>query len=82
MSYGSVDGLENEAQVAQVEDQLKIRKATRLPNNNQTINCLACDEEIPERRRKAVPGVRYCIECQRESDASTVKLVAKNPYMP
>ncbi len=25
---------------------------------------VGCGERIPEARRKAVPGVEYCIECQ------------------
>jgi RNA polymerase-binding transcription factor DksA len=31
--------------------------------------CLDCDEPIPEGRRKAVPGVQYCIKHQCEHDA-------------
>lgn len=27
-------------------------------------HCDECDSKIPEGRRKAVPGVKYCIECQ------------------
>jgi phage/conjugal plasmid C-4 type zinc finger TraR family protein len=27
--------------------------------------CDQCGDEIPERRRQAVPGCRYCIDCQR-----------------
>jgi DnaK suppressor protein len=26
--------------------------------------CLRCDEEIPEKRRKAVPWAAYCVNCQ------------------
>lgn len=26
--------------------------------------CKDCGEEIPEARRQAVPGVKFCIECQ------------------
>ena len=28
------------------------------------LRCKECDEEIPEGRRLAVPGVQYCIHCQ------------------
>ena len=31
--------------------------------------CEECDEDIPEARRKAVPGVRLCIYCQTHADA-------------
>lgn len=27
-------------------------------------HCKDCGEEIPEARRQAVPGVKFCIECQ------------------
>ena len=30
--------------------------------------CADCGEEIPERRREAVPGVRLCVECQSAAD--------------
>ncbi len=30
--------------------------------------CIDCEEEIPEARRKAVPGVQRCIECQQEKE--------------
>jgi DnaK suppressor protein len=30
--------------------------------------CLRCDEEIPEKRLKAVPWAGYCIACQEEID--------------
>ena len=31
--------------------------------------CIECDDEIPEPRRRAVPGVQTCIKCQAERDA-------------
>lgn len=30
--------------------------------------CEACGAEIPEARRKAVPGVQTCIDCARETE--------------
>jgi DnaK suppressor protein len=30
--------------------------------------CLRCDEEIPDRRLKAVPWAGYCIACQEKID--------------
>lgn len=32
--------------------------------------CKDCGEEIPEKRRKLVPGVKFCVDCQ---DTNTVK---------
>ncbi len=30
--------------------------------------CLRCDEEIPEKRLKAVPWASYCVDCQERID--------------
>ena len=30
--------------------------------------CEECGEPIPEARRRALPGVRLCLECQQEAD--------------
>lgn len=38
------------------------------PNAESAEWCEACDNEIPEARRKAVPGVTLCIECAREQE--------------
>lgn len=32
------------------------------------LHCEECDTPIPEARRKAVPGVRLCITCQKEKE--------------
>lgn len=28
--------------------------------------CMVCDEPIPEARRRAIPGVPTCVDCQAE----------------
>lgn len=35
-------------------------------------NCRICEELIPLARRRAVPGVQTCIECQQELEYATV----------
>ncbi|MCP3944519.1 MAG: TraR/DksA family transcriptional regulator [Desulfobacteraceae bacterium] len=37
-----------------------------VPNGPGRSNCLNCEEPISPARRRAVPGCRFCIECQRE----------------
>jgi len=32
------------------------------------LRCEECDADIPEARRKAVPGVRLCVTCQEARD--------------
>src|SRR6476661_1892318 len=31
--------------------------------------CLSCEEEIPEKRLRALPWARYCVTCQEEMGA-------------
>jgi len=41
---------------------------SRLPRGEGTLECVACGERIPERRREALPGVTTCIACQSGRD--------------
>ncbi len=36
----------------------------------ENIYCVCCGEEIPENRRKALPGCTLCIECKQLSENS------------
>jgi phage/conjugal plasmid C-4 type zinc finger TraR family protein len=45
------------------------RARSRLAQGESLLRCEDCDEEIPEARRRVVPGVRRCIRCQEEADA-------------
>ncbi len=53
---------------ATVEDAIK-RARSRLPSGPGLERCEECDAPIPEARRKAIPGVRLCVACQRALDA-------------
>ena len=48
---------------ASVEDAIKLARS-RLPKGEGATHCGECEEEIPEARREAIPGVRLCINCQ------------------
>lgn len=39
---------------------------SRLPGGESLTHCEECGAAIPEPRRKAMPGVRYCVKCQSE----------------
>jgi phage/conjugal plasmid C-4 type zinc finger TraR family protein len=41
----------------------------RMPTGESLEYCAMCGEDIPEKRRQALPGVRLCVECQSERDA-------------
>jgi phage/conjugal plasmid C-4 type zinc finger TraR family protein len=44
------------------------RVRSKQPAGPSLAQCAECGAEIPEARRKAVPGVRLCIACQGERD--------------
>ena len=52
---------------ATVKDAIK-RARSRLPRGRGLERCEECDVPIPEARRKAVPGVRLCVDCQQAQD--------------
>lgn len=61
------DGAVQEQIDASVEDAVA-RARKRMPRGESRSRCADCDEEIPEARRRAVPGVKLCIACQTERD--------------
>lgn len=40
----------------------------RMPEGEGETHCVLCGEEIPEGRRKALPGARTCVACQSDRD--------------
>lgn len=55
----------------QIDDTIKDaveRARSKLPVGDSLSHCEECDVPIPEARRKAVPGVRLCIDCQTARD--------------
>lgn len=48
------------------------RARARMPRGESEPFCAECGEPIPEARRRAVPGVRLCVECQQELDRKPV----------
>jgi phage/conjugal plasmid C-4 type zinc finger TraR family protein len=41
----------------------------RLPQGESAHECVECGDDIPERRRQALPGVQTCVACQTGRDA-------------
>ncbi len=62
------DGAVQDQIDATVEDAVK-RARDDLPQGDSLTHCEECNKSILEARRKAVPGVRLCINCQAELDA-------------
>ena len=61
------DGAVQDQIDATIKDAIK-RARSQLPSGPGLMRCEECDAEIPEARRKAVPGVRLCITCQEAHD--------------
>lgn len=63
------DGAVQDQIDASVDDEVK-RARSQLISGDSALHCVECDNEIPEARRKALPGVQLCIACQtlRESE--------------
>lgn len=39
-----------------------------MPAGEGSEECVICGDDIPEARRKALPGARTCVACQSERD--------------
>ncbi|GHF53336.1 DksA/TraR family C4-type zinc finger protein [Seohaeicola zhoushanensis] len=66
------DGAVNEQIEASIEDELKRLQIRRALVGESLTHCAECEEEIPEARRIALPGVKLCLDCQQERDARFV----------
>jgi phage/conjugal plasmid C-4 type zinc finger TraR family protein len=62
--------------LAQERSELFLRKALEshqkaAQSTEEVLDCSVCGDEIPERRRRAKPGARTCIDCQRRLERGT-----------
>jgi len=64
------DGAVSEQIEASISDELARMKAQRGPVGESLLECAECGEEIPEKRRLALPGVKLCIDCASERDGA------------
>ena len=51
-----------------------LRARARLPAGQGEAHCQACGDEIPQERRRVLPGVRTCIPCQSTLDRRPVTI--------
>ena len=65
------DGAVQDQIDATVEDAVK-RARSELPVGESLAHCAECDKAIPEARRKVIPGVRLCVDCQSKIDKDLV----------
>ncbi|WP_136635756.1 DksA/TraR family C4-type zinc finger protein [Pseudooceanicola onchidii] len=66
------DGAVSEQIEASISDELSRMRARSGPQGESLTHCAECEEEIPEKRRLAIPGVKLCIDCQQERDGRQV----------
>lgn len=64
------DGAVSEQIEASISDELARLKQRKTPQGESLKYCAECDEEIPEARRLALPGVKLCIDCQQDRDGA------------
>lgn len=74
--YGGPDD-EAERAAIRVEEGIALAKSL-LPKGPGSLTCHECGNSIPEARRKALPGVVCCVECQSERDK--IRPTAKEPW--
>ena len=49
-----------------------VNEAIERINNGAYGYCVACQEEVQQKRLDAVPWARHCIECQEKQDAGAL----------
>lgn len=64
------DGAVSEQIEASISDELARLKSRAAPQGESLTHCAECEEEIPQARREAIPGVKLCIDCMQERDQS------------
>ena len=66
----SRDGAVGEQIEASIADELARMKARRGPVGASFVDCVECEEPIPEARQVALPGVKLCVDCASERDGA------------
>lgn len=74
----SKDGAVSEQIEASINDELARLKARKAPVGDSLTHCAECEEEIPQARREAIPGVKLCTDCQQDRDAAFTPRVGIN----
>jgi phage/conjugal plasmid C-4 type zinc finger TraR family protein len=69
----SRDGAVQDQIDASVEDAVELARS-RLPKGKSLLECEECAAKIPPARRKAIPGVRLCVNCQSALDEQQARL--------
>lgn len=73
------DGAVNDQIDISTEEAIaRVRAAAPRFRGESAAECVECGEAIPENRRKALPGVKLCVDCQAERDQTRRPLAGPN----
>jgi phage/conjugal plasmid C-4 type zinc finger TraR family protein len=64
------DGAVAEQIEASIKDELNRMKARKSPVGDSLTHCAECGEPIAQARRTAIQGVKLCIDCASDRDAT------------
>ena len=73
----SKDGAVQEQIEASLVEAIELARS-RLHKGESASRCEECGIAIPEARRKAIMGVRYCIACQAENNQQQLLMSGYN----
>ncbi|EKO3518577.1 TraR/DksA C4-type zinc finger protein [Vibrio fluvialis] len=62
------DAAETEAKFQQMALANHLAGAKPATNTESETHCLECDEEIPQGRRNAIKGCKWCTACQAKRE--------------
>ena len=71
------DGAVQEQIDANVRDAVDVARS-RIPEGESLTHCQECDAPIPEARRRVIPGVRLCVDCQGELEKNQTSFTGFN----
>lgn len=62
------DSMDVVQQLVQEELARNLANATHRPTGASEFFCLSCGDEIPEKRRRTLPGISHCVTCKQISE--------------
>lgn len=65
------DGAEQEQIDATIKDAIEKARSELLVDQDAALYCEECGVAIPQARREAIKGVKYCINCQQQLENKT-----------
>ena len=65
-------------QIDATVDDAVARARSTIGKGESERRCRECGESIPEARRQAVPGVKFCLDCQESMDQSSASASGYN----